>query len=106
MVTPTWQTQAIEHVNCRPNSSTTTEEPSFVTRGEPHPLIINGTLKLVAWRISGEIKKCKDYQQTLQNYSQHLGERKLNQLTTAAGNTGLAGVIADKSIPFSPLWKI
>lgn len=47
-----------------------------------------------------------DYQQTLQNYSQHHGGRELNQLTTAAGNTGLAGVVADKLIPFSPLWDI
>ena len=56
------------------------------------------------WRISDKIKRA--YQQTLQNYSQHLEERELNQLTTAAGNTGLAGVTADKLITFSPLWKI
>ena len=89
-----------------PISSITTEVPSSVPMGEPHPLIINGTLKLVDWRTSGKIKKCKAYQQTLQNYSQHLGERELNQLTTAAENTGLAGITADKKFSFSPLWKI
>ena len=111
IVTPTWQTQPYYAMLLNMSIADPILLPPqrnllLSQGGEPHPLIINGTLKLVAWRISGEIKKCKAYQKTLQNYSQHLGERELNQLTTAAGNTGLAGVTADKLIPFSPLWKI
>uniref|UniRef100_A0A8W8JUE2 Uncharacterized protein n=1 Tax=Magallana gigas TaxID=29159 RepID=A0A8W8JUE2_MAGGI len=106
MANTTLLSNVTEYVNSRPHSSTPIEGPPSVTRGDPHPLITNGTLKLVVWKISGETKKCMGHQQTLQNYSQHHGGRELNQLTTAAGNTGLAGVVADKLIPFSPLWNI
>ena len=111
IVTPAWQTQPYYPMLLNMSIANPILLPPqtnllLSAGGKTHPLVVKGTLKLVAWKISGEIKKCRAYQQTLQNYLQHPGERALNQLTTAAGDTGLAGVTADKLIPFSPLWNI
>lgn len=92
----------IEHVNCRTNFSITTEEPSFATWEGSTPSGISNT-KTSGLENLGQIKTSKAYQQTQQNYSQHLEERVLKQLTTAAGKCGLA---VATTVTFSPLCKI
>lgn len=73
--------------------------------GKTHPLIVNKTLKLVVWKISSNPSKCKAYQETPQDYLPQHGAKGHNQLITAACDTGVAGVLKNKLIPFVPLWN-
>lgn len=73
--------------------------------GKTHPFIERKTLKLVAWKISGNQSKYMAYQKTLQCYSLQHGEKGHNQLTIAVGDTGTAGVFRNKLIPFVSLWS-
>lgn len=106
MANTTLLPNVIEHVNSRPHSSTTTEGPPSVTRGGP-PSSDN------QWdtEISGmeNFRRNKEMHGLSANTSELLAaswRKGTHQLTTAAGNTGLAGVVADKLIPFAPLWNI
>lgn len=51
----------IEYVNSRFYFFIFIEGFFFVIRGDFYFLIINGMLKLVVWKILGEIKKCMGY---------------------------------------------
>lgn len=59
MANTTLLSNVTEHVNCRLHSST------FCPGGGEHPLITNGTLTFVVWKISGETKECMANQQIL-----------------------------------------
>ena len=111
IITPAWQSQAfypsllemsVQSPILLPPQKDLLQSP----RGEFHPLILNKTLKLVAWKISGNQKSCRDFQLKAQNYCSQRGGKALSRLTTAAGDSGLAGVVRDKLILFRPLWKI
>ena len=110
IITPEWQSQAfylpllemsVQSPILLPPQKDLLQSP----RGEFHPLILNKTLKLVAWKISGN-QELRDFQLKAQNYCSQRGGKALSQLTTAAGDSGLAGVVRDKLILFRPLWKI
>lgn len=73
--------------------------------GKTHPLIVDKTLTLVVWEISSDQSKCKAYKETQRDYLPQHGAKGHNQLITAAGNTGVAGVLKNKLIPFVPLWN-
>ena len=75
-------------------------------QGGTHPLIENKTLKLVAWKISGLSEKQWDFRKTLPNSWLADGGKAPNPLTTAAGDTGIAGVVNGTWIPFRPLWNL
>ena len=100
---------SLAHTSILPNASRTDCQQSnsiTTSEGQCHPLVLNNTLKLVAWQISGELDKCKAFQQTLPSYGSQHGDQARSQLTTAADENGLAGVVRDKSIHFKPLWKM
>lgn len=110
IVTPSWQTQAFYSVLLNmtvrdPILLPTQDNLLLSPEGKTHPLIVNKTLKLVVWTISSDQSKCNSYQETLQDYLPQHGAKGHNQLITTAGNTGVAGILKNKLIPFVPLWN-
>jgi hypothetical protein len=111
LIAPAWHTQAfypmllemtIEHPVLLPPQRDLLLSP----QGHYHPLVLNKSLRLVAWKISRRPDKCKAFLRKLPSYGSLHGEQVRSQLTTAAGENGLAGVVCDKLINFNPLWKI
>jgi len=68
--------------------------------GNRHPLVENGSLVLAGWKVSGVTSHQKEYQSTLQTFSCLPKERQQGLSTSPAGQSGIAGVIHDKLIPF------
>ena len=70
-----------------------------------HPLSDQAKFRLAAWKLSGDTTTTLEFLKMLPNYSQSIpgGEGQLG-LITAAGDSGLAGVVANKLIHFDPLW--
>lgn len=111
IVTPTWQTQpwyplllqmSIDFPVLIPMGSRTLTSP----QGEVHPLIVNDTLQLAGWKVSGDITLQKVFQSKLKNFSCTLGNQAQNLLTTVPGRNGIAGVWNGQLIPFQPLWPL
>ncbi|CAG2197965.1 unnamed protein product [Mytilus edulis] len=73
-------------------SSVTSHESQhcIVPMKEPHPLILNKTLKLAGWTVSGDHLTQLEFQRKLKNYSLGLGNREQDLLTTVPGISGLA----------------
>jgi hypothetical protein len=103
IITPAWPTQpwyaqilqlVVETPILLPRDANLLKSPM----GQRHPLIENGTLQLVAWRISGEESKCRAFQQMLPIWHLKLGGKEQDQLTIAPGLNGVAGVINDRLI--------
>lgn len=109
IVTPTCQTQpwyplllqmSIEFPVLIPMGSRTLTSP----QGEVLPLIVNHTLQLAGWKVSGDITLKKVFQSKLKNFSCTSGNQAHNLLTTVPGRNGIAGVWNGQLIPFQPLW--
>ncbi|KAK3094975.1 hypothetical protein FSP39_008608 [Pinctada imbricata] len=111
IITPSWQTQAAYPmllsmaVDC-PILLPPIKNLLTSPEGQAHPLILDSTLKLVAWKVSGEKQEQEDFRMKLQTSWWNHGERELRPLTTPAGNTGVAGVMRGTWIPFRPLWSM
>jgi len=71
--------------------------------GQEHPLVKNKTLLLAGWRESGKTSKQKSCQDKLQALSSLPRELQLRISTRPAGQSGWAGVINNKLIPFSQI---
>lgn len=75
-------------------------------KGEKHPLTVQGTLSLVAWKISGNRSQRQEFLTTLPSSCPSHGGQVPRWLTTAPGKNGLAGVVNGSLIHFRPLWTI
>jgi hypothetical protein len=73
---------------------------------EPHPMLQNNSLHLVAWKVSGNREKILDFQSKQPNSSLKDGAKAQDQLTMHPGIAGQAGVINGKLILFKPLWPM
>ena len=69
--------------------------------GRPHPLVVNQTLRLAAWLISGNHWHQKEFQTKLQSLYQIPEEEVRSLLTNSA--SGLTGVVNGRLIPFNEL---
>ena len=68
---------------------------------QPHPLVLQGHLSLAAWIVTGKTCWQTEFQSKLLNFSAPtLGEQARQELTTAPGNSGVAGVVRVKIDPF------
>jgi len=65
-----------------------------------HPLIVQGSLKLLACRVSGNNMLQQAFQKRLQNYCLQDGAKGPTLLTSQDGHNGVAGVVNGKSILF------
>ena len=112
MITPTWHTQAwypvLLEMSCRqPVLLPPLENILMSPSQKPHPLVLQGSLQLVAWMVSGKTSLQKEFQSKLLSYSAPTpGARELRALTIAPGHSGVAGVIREKLIHFAPLWPL
>ena len=68
--------------------------------GQPHPLVLEGTLLLAAWRVSGIQSNPETFQRRLSNSSPWPGGGAQKSLTTQPGPNGVAGVLRERLIPF------
>ena len=112
LITPTWHTQAwypvLLEMSCRqpillPPLSNLLLSPNL----QPHPLVLQGHLSLAAWMVTGKTCLQTEFQSKLPNFSAPtLGEQARQELTTAPGNSGVAGVVRGKLIHFAPLWPL
>ena len=98
IITPIWVTQpwyplllqmSIEHPVLIPNKRGLLKNP----QGEHHPLILNASLTLGAWLVSGRDWYQKEYQKGLLNSSQILDQRGQNPVTNRPGRNLIAGVV-------------
>ena len=108
LITPAWQTQpwygqllqmSVQTPILLPLVSNLLVDP----QGAIPPLVKNGSLKLVAWNISGRIWQTREYQKGLQDLSQMPEDRVHSLITNRPGESGLAGVVNNKLIPLNAL---
>ena len=71
--------------------------------GRPHPLVVNQTLRLAAWLVSGNHWHQKAFQTKLQSLYQIPEEEVRSLLTNRPGASGLAGVVNGRLISFNVL---
>ena len=101
----TWYPLLLENLVENPIKIPTRQKLLSNPKGEIHPLLVNKTLKLVAWRISGKICKTREYQRGLQNLSvqpEVLGPEKI---ITQHGGNSIAGALGEKLIPFDVMFQ-
>lgn len=72
-------------------------------KGDPHPLVMNNSLQLVGWVVSGDPYKQCNYQEKLKTLSITHGGRAQKLLTIQPGKSGVAGVIEGEMIYFQHL---
>ena len=98
LVTPLWPTQpwyplllsmCIQNPILIPTTENLLENPL----GEKHPLILNSTLELVVWLVSGIPSLRKAYQAELQNSLLMLGEKAPGSIMSQPGKNGFCGVV-------------
>ena len=65
-----------------------------------HPMMVQGTLWLAAWKVSGNNILHKEFQRRLQSISQRAGAQEQIQPTYPPGENGTAGVFNGRLIPF------
>ena len=63
-------------------------------------MMVQGTLQLAAWKVSGNNTLQKEFRKKLQSLSQQAGAREQIQHTNLHGVNGIAGVLSGKLIPF------
>lgn len=71
--------------------------------GNRHPMIVNNSLPLAGWRLSGNTSLQRAYRKKLQIFSSlpNVGQQMLS--TSPVGLSGVAGVANDRLIPFVQL---
>ena len=67
-------------------------------KGQVHPLVLNKTLKLMTWKISGKACLRKKFQTQLPILSQIQEDQALDLITSQPGKNELAGVVKDRLI--------
>ena len=67
-------------------------------QGQVHPLVVNKSLRLVAWKVSGIAWPRKEFRQGLQNLSQVPEDQAHHLITNQPGINRLAGVVNGKLI--------
>ena len=103
LVAPIWQSQAWYSVFlsiCIHNSLLLPHKKDLIlaTLGKTHPSVVNQTLNLVAWLVSGNHCHQKTFQTKLQSLYQVPGGKVQSLLTNQPDVSGLAGVVNGKLI--------
>ena len=107
LITPCWQTQLwypqvlgilIRRPILIPSSTTLLLDPKW----NPHSLVLNKTLTLVTWQVSGKDYLSREFLRNQSLLSSQEG-KVLWEITNPPGRNGLAGVNHGKLIHFDPL---
>ena len=108
LIAPVWPTQPwfplmtsmlIRQPILLPNGPMLLRSP----RNETHPLILQGSLNLAAWVVSGLHYRVKEFQTEHQSLSLRLGDQIQRQLTPLTGGDGQVGANRMDTINFLPL---
>ena len=75
------------------SASTSVKQHLSKSSGPGNPLIVNKTLRLMAWKVSGRVWPQKEFRKGLQSLSQVLEDQAHHLITNRAGVNGLAGVM-------------
>ena len=67
--------------------------------GKLNPLVIQNSLRLVPWAISGRTYLQKEYQKGLPTLSQAIGEHLQLRITSQLGRSGVASVLNRGYLP-------
>ena len=71
--------------------------------GDPHSLVVRNRLYLAAWRLSGAQSRIREFQERLsKSYAPH-GEEVQRNPILQPGESGVAGVVRGRLIPFQDL---
>ena len=103
--TQPWYAQLLQLVVATPILLPTTAGLLVGPQGQEHPLVNNKTLLQAGWRVSGKAFLQKAYQDRLQTLSSLPRELQLRISTSHAGQSGWAGVISNKLIPFNQVFQ-
>ena len=109
LITPCWQTQLwypqvlgmlIRRPILIPSSTTLLVDP----KGNPHPLVLNKTLVLVAWQVSRRDYLSREFLRKQLSLLAGQEGKVLWEITNRPGRSGLAGETYGKLIHFDTLW--
>lgn len=101
-----WYPQLLDMLTRKPIMLPPEEDLLLSPELTPHPLILEGRLPLAAWVVSGKSTPCKAFQAELLTSCSSPGEATHTQLMTQPGQSGIAGAVKGKLIPFVHLWDI
>ena len=102
-VSQTWYPHLLEMSINRPLLLPSRKDLLRNPKGESHPLIKNGSMRLAAWLVSGRKCQQRRFQTRLPRLSGNLERRELELITTRPGESSVAGVVLDRLIPFHAL---
>lgn len=104
IITPGWQSQAwfpkiLQMCVAKPLLLPC--YPKWLTDnlGNPHPLTVNRTLKLMPWLVSGNAWRQNEFQSGLQTLSHTAEERVQHLIVNRPRESGYAGMIKENLIP-------
>ena len=109
LITPLWKSQTwfplLPEMSVEPPIIVLPSDNYLLTdpHGNPHPMILQGHLQLVAWTVSGTPCKVEAFQTKLSHSCVHHGGATQNLLTPAHGESGRDGAYQRVSIPFVQL---
>ncbi|XP_077978269.1 uncharacterized protein LOC144433780 [Glandiceps talaboti] len=111
LITPVWPPQPwypmiLEMAVALPVLLPQLQDLLLSPQGQIHTLVLNKTLHLAAWHVSGSQCKQRGFQKMLPNSSLQHGGKELMQIITRPGKSGIAGAILGKLIHFTPLRQI
>ena len=93
-----WYGQILDLCITEPLLLSQSQEFLVDPKGQIHPLVLNKTLKLMAWKISGKTWLRKEFQTRLPILSQIPEDQALQLITNRPGKNGLAGVVKNRLI--------
>ena len=108
LITPLWQAQSWYPLLLRISVANPILLPQYPNllkspEGHSHPLLLNGSLNLTAWKISGNQMLQREFQQQLPSLSQSAENEALETITHMPGLSGKAGVINGKLVQLNAL---
>ena len=103
LVTPNWPaqplySQILDLCMKEPLLLPQSQELLVNPKEQVHPLVLNKTLKLMAWKISRKTWLRKEFQTRLPILSQIPEDQALQLITNWPAKNGLAGVVKDRLI--------
>ena len=108
IITPAWARQpwfpgllkmSVKNLLLLPALKDTLKDPE----GKLNPLVMQNSLQLVAWEISGRTYLQKEYRKGLPTLSQKIGEHLQSSITSQLGRSGTAGVLNGRYLPLDQI---
>ena len=99
MARPTMLSRAFKNVYEKSTTFTTTQRSTERYCRKLNTLVMQNSLRLVAWTISGRTYLHKEYQKGLPILSQTIGEHLQSKITSHLGRSSVVGVLSGRYLP-------